>query len=97
MSSRPVLTHTWASRLGRYLLRDVDETVWTVAGTVLDAIVVPRVFDRCDICPEFVHFCWYAFSWFGLDDVVMDVRVSDALSHSVLWVRSSLLVRRIAS
>jgi len=56
-----VLTCTRAPRLGRYLLRDVDETLWAAASIVLDAAVGLGVFDRCDVCSKLGYFCWYVY------------------------------------
>ena len=75
------------SRLGRYILRNVDEALWTVAGTVLDAAVGPGVFGRCDICSEFAYFCWYALSCSVLDTMIMNAGISNALSHCIFRVR----------
>lgn len=65
-----VLTLPRTPRLGRCFLRDVDEALRTSSGIVLDAAVVPGVFDRCDCCSEFAYFCWYALSRSVLDGMV---------------------------
>ena len=57
------------SRMGRDLLRDVDETLRTTARIVLDAAVGPRVFDQYDSGSEFAYFCWYALFGSILDGI----------------------------
>lgn len=65
-----VLTHARVHRLGRYLLRDVDETLRTVTGIVLDAAVVPGIFNWCDARSGSTYICRYVSSRFVLDGMM---------------------------